>query len=123
MRQAKGIRKLAFLDISNILNIMHFQTPYQNAGVQSFGDKGRREKEIGTKTVLFSTAVVNSFCPKTAQLLAFWAMHRLKQRIVFWGLLAEREGDSSNALFDTLADWNAHLKAENADLGEERPHE
>jgi hypothetical protein len=39
------------------------------------------------------------------------------------GGMAEREGDSSNALFDTLADWNSHLKAENDELGEGRSHE
>ena len=61
MRQAKGIRKLAFPDILNTLKTLHFQTPYQNAGVQSFGDKGEREKENGEKTPFISTAVVNIF--------------------------------------------------------------
>lgn len=33
------------------------------------------------------------------------------------------EEKSSNPLFETLADWNAHLKAENIDLGEGHPDE
>ena len=37
--------------------------------------------------------------------------------------MARLKDETSNALFDTLGDWNAYLKAENIDpqLGEETP--
>ncbi len=77
------MRKQQFLVIYNLLKIMHFQTPYQNTRVHSFGDKGGREKDFRTKTAIFGAAMIHSFSEKTAQLLASQAMMKWKRRIVF----------------------------------------
>ena len=40
---------------------------------------------------------------------------------IFYGKMARLEGETSNALFETLADWDHQLKAADIDFQEPQP--